>query len=83
MIFFEAFHHCIDHKDALTRIRDLLKPKGFICFSGEPILSNQLPDRAEILPYPWGLAFAAPASGAPMPTSRDLTEGAIRSNAIP
>jgi SAM-dependent methyltransferase len=54
VVFFEAFHHCLDHQDALTRIRDLLKPGGFICFSGEPIISAQSPDR-EILPYPWGL----------------------------
>jgi len=55
VVFFEAFHHCFDHQDALMRIRDLLKPNGFICFSGEPILSAQSPDREEILPYPWGL----------------------------
>jgi len=55
VVFFEAFHHCFDHQDALMRIRDLLKPGGFICFSGEPILSDQVPDRAEVLPYPWGL----------------------------
>jgi len=55
VVFFEAFHHCLDHQDALMRIRDLLKPNGFICFSGEPILSAQSPDREEILPYPWGL----------------------------
>lgn len=52
VIFFEAFHHCFDHQDVLMRIRDLLKPGGFICFSGEPILPAQ---STEILPYPWGL----------------------------
>jgi hypothetical protein len=36
------------------RIRRLLKPGGFICFSGEPIISGQSPDQ-ELLPYPWGL----------------------------
>jgi len=35
-------------------MRGLLKPGGFICFSGEPIISSDSPDR-EILPYPWGL----------------------------
>lgn len=54
VVFFEAFHHCLDHQDALPRIRDLLKPGGFVCFSGEPIISAQSPDR-EVLPYPWGL----------------------------
>jgi SAM-dependent methyltransferase len=54
VVFFEAFHHCFDHQDALMRIRDLLKPGGFICFSGEPILPAHSADRKEILPYPWG-----------------------------
>ncbi len=55
VVFFEAFHHCFDHQDALVRIRDLLKPDGFVCFSGEPILAAESSDRKEILPYPWGL----------------------------
>ncbi len=54
VVFFEAFHHCFDHQEALTRIHDLLKPDGFICFSGEPIFTEQSPDR-ELLPYHWGL----------------------------
>ncbi len=54
ILFFEAFHHCFDHFNALLRIRELLKPNGFICFSGEPIISAEAPDPM-ILPYPWGL----------------------------
>ncbi len=54
VIFFEAFHHCFDHQDALIRIHDQLKPDGFICFSGEPIFTAQSSDR-ELLPYHWGL----------------------------
>jgi 2-polyprenyl-3-methyl-5-hydroxy-6-metoxy-1,4-benzoquinol methylase len=54
VIFFEAFHHCLDHREALMRIRDRLKPDGFICFSGEPILADNSPDR-ELVPYHWGL----------------------------
>jgi 2-polyprenyl-3-methyl-5-hydroxy-6-metoxy-1,4-benzoquinol methylase len=54
IIFFEAFHHCFDHFDALLRIRELLKPDGFVCFSGEPIIPADSVDRT-ILPYPWGL----------------------------
>lgn len=54
VVFFEAFHHCFDHQDALMRIRDLLNPTGLVSFSGEPILPAELSDRKEILPYPWG-----------------------------
>lgn len=50
----EAFHHCLDHRDALLKIRHLIKPDGYIVLSGEPIISTQSPDK-EILPYPWGL----------------------------
>jgi SAM-dependent methyltransferase len=54
IIFFEAFHHCFDHCDALMRIRELLKPDGFICFAGEPIIPADSANRF-VLPYPWGL----------------------------
>ncbi|HTH62770.1 MAG TPA: class I SAM-dependent methyltransferase [Paraburkholderia sp.] len=54
VMFFEAFHHCFEHLDALMRIRELLKPEGFISFSGEPIMPDNSPD-LEVLPYPWGL----------------------------
>lgn len=54
VIFFEAFHHCLDHHDALMRIRHLIKPDGYIIFSGEPIIPRQSPDK-ETVPYPWGL----------------------------
>lgn len=54
IVFFEAFHHCLDHYAALVRMRDLLKPDGFICFAGEPVVPEAGPDR-EILPYAWGL----------------------------
>ena len=54
VIFFEAFHHCFDHYQTLMRIRDYLKPDGFICFSGEPVINEQSPDSI-LVPYPWGL----------------------------
>jgi SAM-dependent methyltransferase len=54
IIFFEAFHHCLDHCDVLMRIRELLKPDGFICFSGEPIIPADAAN-AFVVPYPWGL----------------------------
>lgn len=54
IIFFEAFHHCLEHYDVLIKIRDILKIDGFVVFSGEPIIPDGSPDR-EVLPYPWGL----------------------------
>lgn len=54
IIFFEAFHHCFDHFDALMQIRHQLKPDGFVCFSGEPIIRRDSGD-AVLVPYPWGL----------------------------
>src|SRR6516225_1046542 len=54
IIFFEAFHHCFDHYNVLMRIRDQLKPDGFICFSGEPVIPEGSPDSI-LVPYPWGL----------------------------
>ncbi len=54
VIFYEAFHHCFDHYTALLQIRELLKPNGAICFTGEPILTPDSADRI-LVPYPWGL----------------------------
>jgi len=54
IIFFEAFHHCLDHFDALMRIRTQLKPDGFLCFAGEPIIRSGSAD-SSLVPYPWGL----------------------------
>jgi len=54
VVFFEAFHHCFDHYNVLLRIRELLKPDGFICFSGEPVIPPDSPNSI-LVPYPWGL----------------------------
>jgi len=53
ILFFEAFHHALDHLGLLPRLRDRLAPNGRIVFAGEPILE---PDShwAPTLPYPWG-----------------------------
>jgi len=54
IIFFEAFHHCFDHFSVLLKIRELLKPDGFVCFSGEPVIPEDS-DNSILVPYPWGL----------------------------
>lgn len=51
---FEAFHHCLDHVQALTRMRTNLNAEGYMLFAGEPILPL-MSDDYTIVPYPWGL----------------------------
>ena len=49
--FYESFHHCLDFKAVIGRLKAMLKPGGKIIMAGEPILT--VPEPA--LPYPWGL----------------------------
>jgi len=46
VIFYEAFHHCIDPVRMLDKVTELLNPTGVVVFASEPIT---------IFPYPWGL----------------------------
>jgi 2-polyprenyl-3-methyl-5-hydroxy-6-metoxy-1,4-benzoquinol methylase len=53
-LFFEAFHHALEHADLLAAIHDLLNDDGRVVLAGEPILepgSFWLPT----VPFPWGL----------------------------
>jgi 2-polyprenyl-3-methyl-5-hydroxy-6-metoxy-1,4-benzoquinol methylase len=47
IVFYECFHHCIDHPRLLLMLREKLTANGVIIFAGETI--------NEILPYDWGL----------------------------
>ena len=53
ILFFEAFHHALDHVGLLARLRDRLAPNGRVVFAGEPIIE---PGGywAPTLPYAWG-----------------------------
>ena len=51
VVFYESFHHCLDHAQMLKRVPTLLKPGGLLAFAAEPIV----PDNSELVPYPWGL----------------------------
>jgi len=51
VVFFESFHHVLDHAGLLERIAANLDPRGILVFAGEPIV----PDDSPIVPYPWGL----------------------------
>ncbi len=47
IVFYECFHHCIDHQRLLIALRKKLTEGGAIIFAGETI--------NEALPYAWGL----------------------------
>lgn len=51
VIFFESFHHVLNHADLLQRIGNSLEDDGILVFAGEPIV----PADSQIVPYPWGL----------------------------
>jgi SAM-dependent methyltransferase len=51
VVFYESFHHCLDHLRLLERLPALLKPGGLVAFAAEPIV----PDDSPLVPYPWGL----------------------------
>ncbi len=51
VIFFESFHHIMDHQACLrTLLEHHMQPEGKIILAAEPIFS----DTNDILPYPWG-----------------------------
>lgn len=49
--FYESFHHCLDFRAVLPKLRAMLKPGGRILMAGEPIFAGPHP----ALPYPWGI----------------------------
>lgn len=53
ILFFEAFHHALDHARIVDQIKPLLKPNGSVVFAGEPIVSAESPWHATV-PFPWG-----------------------------
>jgi len=44
-LFFESFHHCVDHLRLLRNLGIMIAPDGLIAFASEPIGDY---------PYPWG-----------------------------
>lgn len=51
VIFFESFHHLMDHQACLRKLLDHhMQPDGKVILAAEPIL----PGTSDILPYPWG-----------------------------
>lgn len=46
VVFFESFHHCLDHVQLLRNVRTLLRPGGRLVLAAEPVAD---------FPYPWGV----------------------------
>lgn len=53
VLFFESFHHALDHDELIERLSGQVKDSGIIVFSGEPIIPADNYWRPTI-PYPWG-----------------------------
>ena len=47
VLFYESFHHCLEHGELLRSLKTRLNTRGRVYFAGEPIIENA--------PYPWGL----------------------------
>jgi SAM-dependent methyltransferase len=49
--FYESFHHCVDFRNVIQKLKNHLTPDGRILLAGEPIAKRENP----AVPYPWGL----------------------------
>jgi len=53
ILFYEAFHHSLDHASVLSRLRSVIKPDGKVLFAGEPVIPHDDYWR-HIVPFAWG-----------------------------
>ena len=53
VLFFEAFHHSLDHIALVDRLHDLVADDGRLVVASEPILTTTNPFRP-VVPFPWG-----------------------------
>ena len=53
VLFYEAFHHSLDHAHVLARLRSVVKPDGKILLAGEPVIPKDDYWR-QIVPFAWG-----------------------------
>lgn len=49
--FYESFHHCVDFKNVVSKLKQHLTSGGKILLAGEPIAKLEY----AAVPYPWGL----------------------------
>lgn len=50
VLFYESFHHCLEFRTLIPRLKLLLKPTGRVILAGEPVFDGP----CDNLPYPWG-----------------------------
>jgi SAM-dependent methyltransferase len=55
VLFYEAFHHCLDHLEVARWIRSMLNPGGRLILAGEPVIGPHNEQWRSSVPYPWGL----------------------------
>jgi 2-polyprenyl-3-methyl-5-hydroxy-6-metoxy-1,4-benzoquinol methylase len=53
IIFFEAFHHALDHVALLVQLKEILTSDGFMVLAGEPVIARESPARYAV-PFAWG-----------------------------
>ena len=53
ILFFEAFHHALDHQGVVKKLKSHLTERGYVVFSGEPIVAAGTVE-ASFVPFPWG-----------------------------
>jgi SAM-dependent methyltransferase len=59
VVFFETFHHAIDHQRLLRKLhQDIVSENGRILFAGEPIIPEG-DYWADAVPFPWGMRLDA------------------------
>ncbi len=49
--FYESFHHCVDFRNVIQKLKNHLTPTGRILLAGEPVAKRE----NAAVPYPWGL----------------------------
>lgn len=55
ILFYEAFHHALDHAAVVRQLHKMLNPGGYVILAGEPIIGPHNEHWRPILSYPWGL----------------------------
>jgi SAM-dependent methyltransferase len=53
IFFYQAFHHSIEHQQAISNYVRMLRADGFVVFGAEPVVDPDGP-WGRAVPYPWG-----------------------------
>jgi len=53
VLFYQAFHHSLEHQSLVAGFDQLLEPGGRVVFGAEPVIDPAGP-WAPVVPYPWG-----------------------------